>query len=114
MKTANAWLIIGEKGSNVFKTDLTPAEVQLLVYIHHPVAGKCPVHDLKEVGEVKRSNNDEASRLRAKYGRDKVDNLFGKVNPRFPETFKDALVVPGMETPEDVIVESKPESKPTK
>lgn len=111
MKTASAWLIVGEKGSNVFKENLTPPEVQLLVYMHHPVAGKCPIHDLKEGKDVTRSDANELQRLRQKYQPKKVEELFGKVNPRFPKDFKEALIVPGLEGEATSVIAAQADEK---
>lgn len=100
MKTASAWVTFERHGSNIHKGGLTPAEVQVLVVIHHKTVGKVPVHDLVEdKTEVPRTENDELNRLCSKYGRELVTGLFGKINPRFPKTFKDALSIPDISEP---------------
>lgn len=118
MKTASAWLIVGEKGSNVQKHNLTPAEVQLLCTTHFKIAGKVPVHDLTNVQEVKRTNREEWLRLKSIYPAKLVESLFGKLNPSgMPESFEDALAsnqveIEGANAPAAVIPPEKPTPPP--
>ena len=111
MKTASGWLIIDRTGSNVQKHDLTPAEVQLLCVMHMPVIGKFPISDLKETADVKRTDAEEVARLSMKYGKTRVEGLFGKVNPKLPADFKSALTVPGDHQPAE---ESEAKVEPKK
>jgi len=101
MKTANCWLIIDPKGSNVPKSGVTPAEVQILVHLHSALAGKCAVHDLEEnKEEIKQTDAQEVNRLRGIYGGKVITDLYGKVNHKLPTTFKEALVLPNTEEPD--------------
>jgi hypothetical protein len=101
MKTANCWLIIDPKGSNVPKSGVTPTEVQVLVHLHSKFAGKCAVHDVVEdKEEVTRTDAQEINRLRAIYGAAVITELYGKVNHKLPKTFKEALVLSDTDMPD--------------
>lgn len=100
MKNATCWLIVEKHGSNVPKTDITPAEAQVLVHIHHRFIGKCPVTDVKEGKDIERTDVQEVNRLKSKYGSKVVEELYGKVNHRLPKSFDEALVVPGADEPD--------------
>ena len=101
MKTANCWLIIDPKGSNVPKSGVTPTEAQVLVHLHSKLAGRCAVHDLiEDKEEVTRTDAQEVNRLRAIYGGKVIVDLYGKVNHKLPKTFKEALVLPDVEEPD--------------
>ena len=105
MKTATILLYIGEKGSTVRLTGVTPPEAQFLVVEHMRNAGKIPVEVIKEFDTVevidpetgekelredKRTNKEELNRLRHKYSGRKLGAIFG-LNSSMPETFKDAI-----------------------
>lgn len=90
MKTATILLNVGEKGSNVRKTGVTPAEAMFLSIEHSPLAGKQAVEVLEETEPVNREGFKEIARLRATYIRKRVDKLF-QSNTKLPDTFEEAL-----------------------
>ena len=93
MQTANAIVnLAGDAGQQVPKTDLTPAEVAILLAIH----GNDAVHSI-EIGEdVERSNRTELDRLHGIYGQSKgegqvpvMPQLFPGMGAKVPMTFAD-------------------------
>lgn len=90
MKTANVHMTLTKEGHDVFLTDVTPAELMLLVAEHHHNVGKDPVISLEELGDEDRTPQDEVRRLRLKYAGNKIAALFPGATPSMPTTFEDA------------------------
>lgn len=113
MLTANCRLVIGEKGSDVPKTGITPAEYVILGLMHKANAGKLPITDLVIADEaalteviMQEENKDhemanvqkfrprtimeEKRRLVTIYGKDRVAKLFPGAKPTFPVDFDEA------------------------
>lgn len=87
MQTGTVWLKMDKFGNNIRCANVTPAEVIYLRSKFEKLAGEDPVKHLHEVKEVERSNADEQTRLRLRFGGDRIDELFGKALPSFPKTF---------------------------
>lgn len=96
MQLANIWFNLNELGSNVGKQGVTPAECQV---IKRQFGYKSPgtnetsnpithIDVLKE--EVKRTANEEYTRLCQRYGERLVKDMFPGENPNIPETFEKA------------------------
>ncbi len=101
MQVANCRLIVGEKGSDVPLTEITPAEAIILGVGHMKNAGKYPITNLEIAGEATtevvkedgtmgfrpRTVLEEKRRLNEKYGKKKVAELFPGARPQFPQDF---------------------------
>lgn len=87
MQIANCRVIIDDRGSDVHKQGVTPAQVQILIHQFHTIAGKLPVVDLKITGEVVRSAGEELLRLQQLYKMKLVNILYPGAHPSFPQTF---------------------------
>lgn len=94
MEIANCWLILDKYGADVQKRNITPAELVLLVKDRQDIIGKFPIHDLVVLGTAQRDRASEQSRLRYKYGPDRVDKKTAKIDvlypgasSKYPETF---------------------------
>jgi hypothetical protein len=72
---------------DVVLSEVTPAELLLLVAMHHGHAGGNP---LKEIGSVERTNQEELARLRGKYAASRVAKIYVGAKPELPKTFKEA------------------------
>lgn len=114
MKTASIRLIIDKNDSDIPMVGVTPAEVQVLCMKHSAFVGKIPIKDLKEGEDVKRSDMEEVRRLSRIHGGTFVQGLFGKVNPRLPANFKDAIIIPQAGDLDVDTVLPEPEVKATK
>lgn len=91
MKLGNCILFIGEKGSNVQKRGVTPAEVLFLVIEHSGNAGRCAVEMIAETEtEVSRQPAKEIGRLRSLYSQKKLGKVFPP-GSKLPETFEEAI-----------------------
>jgi hypothetical protein len=77
---------------DVVLSEVTPAELLLLVAMHHGHAGGNPVvqDSLKEIGSVERTNQEELARLRGKYAASRVAKIYVGAKPELPKTFKEA------------------------
>lgn len=90
MKVANIGLALF-KGHEIHLKGVTPAEVLLLVAEHHTNYGGDPILHLEELKEeVKRTNDEEVSRLMMKYAPAKVKALYQGALPNLPESFAKA------------------------
>lgn len=100
MELADGWLVLNERGSNVKKVGLTPAEVLFLnrSRSHHKDDKEPKVIHLHNVRSIERSNVEEKERLNGLYGeRDRDGNsILEKVipgdAPNIPMTFAAAKV----------------------
>lgn len=90
MKIANARLKMDTFGSDVPVTGITPAEALVLGMDHMPHSNDYPLSGIEETGEVARSPLDEIKRLRARYGKARIKQLFPGAIPQVPETFEEA------------------------
>ncbi len=123
MKQANVMLGLHKDASTV-KRFVTPCEVQLLVMMHLPNNGRCPIlgitfedeHwnteirgqlDRTHIPEVKRTYAQEVQRLRAIYGRERVAKLFGP-NSTPPATFNEAIESAMMWAADGNVMEDRP------
>jgi len=90
MKQANIRLLLDKSGHDIAISDVTPAEVTLLVAEHQFNAGKDPILEVKETNPVQRTVTDEIQRLRQKYAANKINALFPGTSPNLPATFDEA------------------------
>jgi hypothetical protein len=97
---------MGEKGSDVPVSGITPAEALVLVAMFHPNAGTNPLTELRELPDVERTPVQEKRRLIEKYGKKKVDALMPGAVPQLPTSFDEAFSTGlGAELPEEKFVE---------
>ena len=119
MQTCNCRLIVGEKGSDIPKTGITPAEFVILGLMHKGNAGKMPLTDIKVLDEpaltevvlVEGGNQvtkyrprtvlEEKRRLSGLYTKAVVAKLFPGAKPQFPDNFDEAR---------DMVIESEVEA----
>jgi len=90
MKTATARLVINDLGSDIPIGGLTPAEALVLGAMHMPNVKDYPLREIEEGPEIKRSAMDEVKRLRAKYGKTRINELFPGKMPSLPKDFDEA------------------------
>jgi len=106
MKLANASVLMDKLGSTADVERITPAEAQLLCSMHFNTAGKIPVVNVKEIGDVQRTPQQEVARLCNTYGTKAVRTLFPGANPVLPESFKAALGENVVPLPESKLLEA--------
>lgn len=104
--------------TDVPKLRVTPAELVVLTTAYGKSAGTDPIFDLKVVGEVKRSSDDELERLKRQYGGLKnpdnkkqsvIDALFTGHAFKLPMTFEQ-LGNKYTNLPTATVEESKPKN----
>lgn len=124
MEVANAMIVISDRGSNVPKAGVTPAEAALLRKLHlKTVGGNCVTQleilegqvalivterneDTNEVLKTRpRTSRDELQRLRGRYSSKLVESLWPGENPTLPETFKEVGFEPGLQFQQESKVE---------
>lgn len=82
--------MVDELKNCVLKENITPAEAVVLAAAHFPVVGQFPLYNVEVVSEIERRPLDEVKRLRAVYGKAKVNALFPGAIPQLPSTFEEA------------------------
>lgn len=92
-------LVEGQKQKTRIHPDdvVTPAEVMLLAAEHRNNAGGFAILGMEVLGEVKRSNAQEVSRLRGRYGTRKTNAIFPGAIPQMPQSYHEAILI-GAET----------------
>lgn len=90
MQVCDCWVKLNEFGSDVFKRDVTPSELQALSDMHRGNVKNHPIHTVTNIRTIERTPLQEVSRLRKIYKKDLVDTMFPGKNPQCPATFKDA------------------------
>lgn len=96
MQVGNVWLTTSKFKDTQPQANVTPAEVMFLRTKFERLAGEEPVKFLTGVHDVERGAQEEQKRLYSRFGQDRVDELFGKGLPNFPQTF--AELTPPVET----------------
>lgn len=99
MQTAVVEVLLKGNVQHVVAKLVTPAEAVVIKFLHGQDAVINPVIN----GQVKRSNQDELTRLRDEYSSDVITQVYPGAAPRLPDTFADAG-----------IVAEEPETKPAK
>lgn len=100
MKLADVVIRLSKEGHDVPRSDVTPAELLLLVAEHHANAGGDPIVSITETGDTTmkegdetvetRTVSEEVGRLKMRYGSHKVEHLFQGAIPNLPATFDEA------------------------
>ncbi len=90
MKQANIVLRLEKHGQDVGKSNVTPAEVALLVAEHKVNAGGNPVVSHTDAPDVTRTDVEEVARLKGIYGVAKVNALYPGLKPSLPTSFDEA------------------------
>ncbi len=91
MKQANIVLRLEKHGQDVGKSNVTPAEVALLVAEHKVNAGGDPIVSRTDAPDVTRTDVEEVARLKGIYGNAKVTALYPGLKPSLPVSFEEAL-----------------------
>jgi len=97
MKTCSAEIHLTKEGHSVVRSEITPAELLILVAMHHANSGG-KVIGTNEKGEllitpgpdVTRTPAEEKARLRMRYAGNVVESTFPGASPNMPDTFKAA------------------------
>jgi hypothetical protein len=125
MELATLTLKLNHNGTDVRKTDITPAEAQVLRRMFEPLCGTNPICDLKVTGKAltsehtgqgedaevesrDRTPEEEIMRLRGMYDSRLIEKMFPGENPNLPETFAKARIPVGQGWQQPV---KAPESK---
>ena len=99
MEIADVWVKFDDKGSNIPKFAVTPAEAMFLNKVRQKGEDDTEVRiiHIANVRTTTRTNIEEKQRLSSKYGeredqgnRKKVDIIFPGANPPIPRTFAEA------------------------
>ncbi len=116
MKTATIRLKTDERGSDVPKAGVTPAEAVLLALDHMKNVGSYPIHAVVEDEDpavdtftdseghktyAPRTVLMEMKRLRSLYTKKRVDALFPGAKPSLPEDFAEAEEIVTQQAPKD-------------
>lgn len=92
MQVASIRLMMDDKGSDIPMTGVTPAEAVILALDHVKNVSRYPITDvvIAEGDGDQRSVLDEVRRLRAKYGKARVNETFPGALPLLPSSFDEA------------------------